>query len=194
MRHPSPWWLLLGALVLGACATNKPITGEMEMEHDPFAKEDLIAIDEMVVPSADGPIAVRVVARPKDPRFIEFIWSTSSTAWRYLTCHDVGLVADNVPVPMGESVYGRRVREADVFEQIRFMVRKEAVEDLGHSLVVEGRICKTRFRFNDKQKRLLLKLTQRLHKAAPTTSVPAAAPPPPPASAPQAETPSPDAK
>jgi hypothetical protein len=178
------FWALVGLLGMAACTTDRPLTGVLESEFDPFADENLVVIDDMQVTSGQGPIAVRIVGRPADPRWLEFILSTSSSSWLYLTCHDVELRADRRPLRLGRAAYGKKIREADVYEQIRFMVARSEVEDFGRSRAAEGRICKTRFRFTDEQKKKILMLVERVVVPVKGGAVPIPAPSPtPPATA-----------
>ena len=78
--------------------------------------------------------------------------------WRYLRCHGVSMLADDVPVDLPESTHDGRVLSHSVSESVTLKIERSVLEAIANSKTSEVRICGDEWKIPQKMKSLVKRI------------------------------------
>jgi hypothetical protein len=166
---------LVVALVTGGCMKGVS-TGTVTMSADRFAGgATVVKLQKMRVHLFD---AAGKRAYPMDGFGIhasgrewsaDFLLDTYSfNNWTFLECHVVRMLADNTPLPVGESTHSGTPVGGNVIEYIEFSVDRSALEAMRAASTVEIEVCGRQAKLNAAQMKVLHTFIDRTFEHSPT--------------------------
>ncbi len=146
--------------------------GKIAEEYDEFTKRKTIALKDMSVRGDDGRrVKVLVTGAPGNPE-ARLVFASGGSAWNYLHCHSVDILADQVPVALSSAAeHDGRVISKGVVELVSVQLTAENLSQISKATELKARVCSDIFNFRPWHVAKLAAFVEALQTSAPTTQL-----------------------
>ncbi len=128
-------------------------SSQIVSQYDRFRDVTIVSLKEIPLPDgiALTPFYTMPGTSPSRPIAMNLFFSSTSTEWRFLDCHNVEFLVDGRRLPIESPKHDGKVGKGSVAETVSFSMPVATFTALASGTIVEGRLCRTVFQFNPEQ-------------------------------------------
>lgn len=123
--------------------------GDVTIEYDRFKKQTVVSLVGMSLGNLDVMSLYVMPGRtPSKPSVVSLNVSAGAESWRYLKCHELSLLVDDVPIQTSSARHDGDVGNGRVSERISVILSVASVQRIASGKSVEMRLCNSEFAFS----------------------------------------------